>query len=184
MDSTWITKESTEAAEVLLELIAANVATINTHPKLVSTGYQVNAALATAQHKSQKSDDSKYLWLKLGDRERIGTGLTLCFCPLDAKEDESATGPLVDVALRVDIVCYIKGEQNPQKLFDALHGVKQSISSFLNAPERIVITLPGGIPAYMCRVFRRQDVYAVKDAIGEKIPAVLLSWRGQTTYQI
>lgn len=177
-----LTAESGDAAKSLMELVASSAADINAHPRLVSSGYSVSTELMTAPMQASWNDTSKYRFLKEGDRDTLENGITICFLPLTAKEEEDASDWEVSADLRVDICCYVKGCTNPQKQHDSLYGIIQAVASVLNTRDNFALSLPGKA-AVMCRAFSRDFVLAIKSKGGEEVPTALLSWRGKAYYQ-
>lgn len=161
------------AAQAIIDLIVANLLTLNANTDLLASGY----AFSTQAMPETTDDTSPYKYLKVGDRRSIAEGLTVCAIPRGDELTERLTQDLAERKARVTIACYFRGCKDPAVATEARRGAVDALYALLCLNRTITLS-PVGI-FYGCTVGDRLYGSDMKvDMQGELIPVAILEWSG------
>jgi hypothetical protein len=166
-----------DALEALAAMVVAAKNTINANVHLIASGVLVSDA---AEVNTSLSDP--YRWLKIGDRDVVEDGLTICFIPIQDPPGMRMTGGRVDRNLYGQIAAYVQGGsgsrpmKDPLKREQAKRGVVEEFRKLFNGiPDR---TLDCGAAGLVYNSYLGAARYGTLMKNGVEVNLVAIDWTG------
>lgn len=170
-----------DVAQTLLDIIAANVATLNANEDLDASGF----ALSLAPEDLDGSTDL-FRFLKVEDREIMPDGLNVFVTPDEERDYKRFSGWMTQKEITVYISCYLAGPTangaggvDMEKVKRAKKGLLEGMVSLLNRRDfqTKMDTPAGGV--YGGRVVGRLPGDQIfKPSMGGVVRGIVLTWKG------
>lgn len=164
-----------DAIDGLIVNLLANRAAINANAHLAASGYQVLDAAGIAA-----GDTSPYRYIKVGDREALPDGLTLCYVPATESKLRFLGGDICEYEYTVQVIAYLQGAKDPAKAEQARRGIAEALRLHVNAvSRRNIATAAGTVYNSRMGAARFGEMWKMGgDKYARLVPAAMLTWTG------